>query len=79
MSITDRKPREGEVLALLGDDGNTCIAVIKRSDGLFWCFEDMLIHDQDEDVCHWVAVQGPCSGIYGTIAEAELDTRSRIR
>jgi len=73
-----RELRAGEVRAILSADGQTCIAIVKRSDGLFWCFEDILIYDKDEDVRYWSAVEGPRSGIYGTIEEAERDAQSSL-
>jgi hypothetical protein len=73
-----REIREGEVRAILSADGQTCIAIVKRSDGLFWCFEDILMHDREEDVRYWSAMHGPLSGLYGTIEEAERDARSLL-
>jgi hypothetical protein len=72
----ERTPRQDEIGAIISGDGKTCIAVVKRSDGLLWCFEDTLSWDQENDVYYWTRSSDPCSGLYESWQEAEHDVRS---
>jgi hypothetical protein len=76
--IPERKPRDDEVRALKSSDGKMCVAIVKRTDGLFWCFEDVLSYDEDDDVLYWSRISNPSSGLYRTVEEAELDMRLRF-
>ena len=48
------------------------IAIVRRSDGLYECYEDVLSHDDEEGVDFWLESR-PLTGLYNSPEGAERE------
>lgn len=75
--VLSRSPRGGEVCAIQAEGGKSVIAIVRRSDGLYECYEDFLSHDDDEGLDFWSLASSPLTGLYSSPEEAEREVASR--
>jgi hypothetical protein len=75
-AMEERQPRPNEVRALTSRDGCTVFSIVRRGDGLFGYHEDVLCHDDEEDVYWWSQGDHPSDGLFGSPGEAEREIRA---
>jgi hypothetical protein len=54
-------------------------AIVRRSDGFFGYYEDLFVHDDEDDFDYWQTAGGDPASIFGTVDEAERQIRGRYR